>query len=142
MSGCVLRVHGADLDLETLLSTAPIPPLRTWVRGEPRGRSGALGLQPASGATFAVGRASAEDLPAQIEEALHFLQMHRGWLPALATLAGVETRVVDMATQVPPTLWASRVFPAALLGLLGAFNIDLCVSLYPAQDDDTDAAPA
>ena len=137
MSCCVLRIHGANLDIAPLLEAAPVPALRIWRRGEPPGRAGARGLQASSGATFAVVAAAAEDgFDAQLEAVRSFVHAHCAWLAALAAQPGVEGRVVDIATQVPPPFWASRTFPADLLGLLGALHIDLCISVYPTQDDD------
>jgi hypothetical protein len=97
----------------------------------------AAGLQASSGATFAVGAAAAEDgFDAQLEAVRSFVHAHGAWLAALAAQPGVEGRVVDIATQVPPPFWASRTFPADLLGLLGGLHIDLCISVYPTQVDD------
>lgn len=139
---CVLRVDGVDLDLDQLLETAPLAPLVTWRRGNPRGRAGARGAQTSSGATFAVGSAAVAgaSLEACIDEVRRFMHAHGAWLAALATHPAVEARVVDFATHVPPPFWASRTFPADLLGLLGGLRMDLCISFYPAEPDDPDAA--
>ena len=139
---CVLRVSGKYLDIETLLTKIVISPIKVWRAGTRRYLEGSSNnaINQDSGATFEISEASFSDLLAQIRDAENFFLAHRVWLTTLASFNGVEHAVADFAVESSPPHWASFSFPPKLLAAMSAFNVSLCVSVYPVEEASNESS--
>lgn len=119
MLGCVLRVRG-QFSPEEFLRQWPLPGV---TRCEP-------------GILLVVASASGrETLSEQVEDALAFLHRHEAALSALVAWPGVETLWLDFGLWQRNAPYDSASFPPNLLSALGAANVRLTVSFYPASDE-------
>ena len=114
MTGCVLRVAGANLAIPAELDAS----------------------KTRFGFVAEVGDSEAE-FKAQIEHAHHFLQTHKAKLVALFNVPGFQSAELDFGVwnKAPDIVAQSHSFPVSLLALAASCNTSLTVTMYLASDD-------
>jgi len=132
---CVLRIFGADLDIDALLPRLSFAPIVVFRRGEPvAGRGGPV--RRVCGANFSVSDADLGDLARQIADARQFLQTHHLALEAIRAFAGVDAPTLDFAVAAgAKPIARSATFPADMLQTMGALGLALEISTYTISDD-------
>jgi hypothetical protein len=134
----MLRVSGADLDVDALLNECEIEPVVVWRKGEPRSPAS----QPTgkvhsfSGANFEVSGADFSELRSQIEDAVAFFRENESFVRRLRSYPGVEELCLDFGSDIRPPGWCSFSFPPELLVAVGSAGVSLVLSVYPVDDDD------
>lgn len=143
---CVLRVVGAEFEVDAFLRRSRFAPLKVWRRGdkmstqvadEPgsvpqkHGQSGFAAL--ASAAPF-------RQTGQQVSDATFFLRRHEAGLSALAECPGVEAILLDFGIEDRPLHWQGHetqtsYFPPELLTLMARFKIGLVITRYPETAD-------
>jgi hypothetical protein len=127
--GCVLRVAGEGLDVDAFFQQSSLQPLavyRVGDKGFPKSRGPCI--QP--GFNVSVSDAEMSELDIQIKDAIAFLNSNNIELLRLRDFPGAENLVLDFGVeQIDVPIQGNR-FPAELLRLAGAMNIDLQVSRY------------
>jgi hypothetical protein len=137
----MLRVSGADLDVDALLNGCEIEPVVVWRKGEPRSPAS----QPTgkvhsfSGANFEVSGADFSELKLQIADALVFLREHESFVRRLRSFPGVEELCLDFGSDIRPPGWCSFSFPPELLVAVGSAGVSLVLSVYPVDDYEDQA---
>jgi hypothetical protein len=128
LSGCYLRISGRDLDGPSLADALRLPVEESWRRGDPRSatrahRSGGLRLQ--------VSAHDGDHVPAQIQDALAFLTLHRGILAELEGRGDVDSLLLDFSWNIPTggTVQWNR-WPPELCLLCGELGIAIEATAY------------
>jgi hypothetical protein len=133
---CVIRAYGRDFDVDAFVAHSSLKPLIVVRRGEARAPSSkdlALRQQQQSGMNLNVSTREFSDLDDQIEDAIQFLVENEAELRRLRGFHGLERMSLDFPIEERDVIFQSDAFPARLLLLLGALQIDLVVSRYPAS---------
>jgi hypothetical protein len=131
----MLSAGGAEFDADTYLEGCPFGDVTRYERGDPRW-PGSLGTHRTSGFRVTVSRAGSDDLPAQIEEAIAFLDDHEEELRRLARFDGVDEVELDFAVEWRDLAMQTDWFPPELLWRAGALDIALRVTHYlPRQGE-------
>ena len=130
MAGCVLRVSGENFDVDAFLNGTNLKPYQVYRAGdEVTPGSKTLGRFDDNG--FKVDVSDADDLPAQIEDALAFLRAHQSDLRKLAEYNADAQLDFGISRKNPeefPAQYDS--LPVELLRLSGNSEISICLSHY------------
>lgn len=133
---CVLRVSGAQLDVDGCLASVGLEPLRVYRAGEPRRATRPDGPRnQQSGFNVEVSAAEMDDLAGQIRDACDFLRAHQAALSTLSGWPGVEDLRLDFGVEL--RIGRNDVetqlgyFPPRLLRLASALGLGLELSIYP-----------
>ena len=133
--GCVLRAIGTEFDVDAFLKDSPLSTEPAFRRGEPRVPGLPNGpARAASGFNVAVSQAGLDDLSAQVEDALRFLDENEDELRRLAAFPGVEEVCLDFAVRRRDVVAQSDLLPAELLWRAGALDIDLVLTHYAISE--------
>jgi hypothetical protein len=132
---CVLRAIGTLFDVDAFLAASALETDPAFHRGEVQlaGLSGGA-KHAASGFNACVSVAGVDDLAGQIRDAVQFLNVHESELRRLGSSPGVEEVCLDFAVRRREGAVQSEIFPAELLWLAGALDIDLIVTHYAVAD--------
>ena len=132
---CILRVSGAALDIDALLSEVPLKPDQFWRKGEPRSRI-AKGPHVDSGASFLASNADLDALEKQVAEVTAFLESKLGSVARLASFPGVEHATLDFAVALNESSVAvCSYLPPTLIRLASKANVGIEVSTYVCSDE-------
>jgi hypothetical protein len=133
---CVLRAIGTEFDVDAFLKDSALGADPAFRRGEPRMPDLSSGpKRAASGFNVAISQAGFDDLAAQIQDALRFLDEHEDELRRLAAFPGVEEVCLDLAVRRRDVVAQSALLPAELLWRAGALDIDLVLTHYAIGED-------
>jgi len=133
---CYLRAWGAQFDVDAFVSASPLSCDPVWRRGDRRGavRKGLPPLHDDSGLTTLV--SAAEDLDAQVDDAVAFLRGNQAEVRRLVSIPEVERVILDLGVAWHPDSVAQFTrLPPELLGLAGNLNVWLEVSHYLRAPD-------
>jgi len=139
---CVLRIGGAEVDVDALIASCGLVPYRVDRKGSPQ-RLRSRGPHERSSIHVDVSSADFSDLPTQVADAIAFLDAHEQLIRTAATFPGVETAVLDFALEIRNVAINSKLLPPDLLLRAGALGVAIELSLYPeAPSDDEESSPA
>jgi hypothetical protein len=143
----MLRIIGANFDVDAFLEAVPLETRRIWYKGTPKWLDGEE-LNAYSGCTIAVSKADFTQFALQKKEATRFLEKHFNSLMRLPQFGlvdneeegavldfGIETRMFEQYTQ-------TDYWEPPLLRLAGNLNISIALSQYePAEKEEDDDPP-
>ena len=130
MAGCVLRVSGEKFDVAAFLNETDLQPYQVYRAGE-EVWPGAKKTRHFDDNGFKVDVSDADDLPAQIEDALAFLRAHESDLRKLAGYNATAELDFGISRKNPaefPAQYDS--LPVELLRLSGELAVSICLSHY------------
>ncbi len=127
---CVLRIGGAQLDVDALLHAVPLPAYRVDRKGTPR-RLRTRGVFEESTLHVDVSDADFADLPGQIADAIRFLEANAEAVRAAVRFAGVERATLDFAVESRDVAIDSNYLPPGLLWIAGELGVGIELSVYP-----------
>ena len=129
MPNCVLRAGGEYFDVVQYLADSSIRACRVFRPGEGK-RNGPNW----AGFNADVSKFDVEDIPAQVRDALMFLEKHHGDLIKLRTLPNAPTMEFDFAASIDYDIpFPSFHWPVDLLVKMGQLGIELSVTVYPGD---------
>lgn len=136
---CMLRIDGASLDIDTLLSRIPLVPEMSYRRGEPRSRSEPdRGTNDESGAAFLVSAADFDDFDEQKKGALVFLQGNASAVSEIVAWPGVLHAYLDFGIYRRDVSIQCDLFSADLLKAAGDLGLDIELSQYSENEEPQD----
>lgn len=131
---CVLGAIGVNFEVEAFLAGSPFKPQAVLKGGEKAGSGPSSQRGPRlPGFTLTVSEAGADDLAAQIDEAIEFLDKFEDELRRLASFHGVDAVMLDFGVQRREVALQTETFPPELLWRCGALDIALAVSHYASE---------
>ncbi|MDP9762593.1 hypothetical protein [Deinococcus enclensis] len=133
---CVLRAAGTDFDVDGSIARVQLPDIFRIYRKGTRDRPSQPRPHEASGLNVVVSDAEFTEVDRQIEEALHYLEVHTDALRLLAGFPRVLGVVLDFGIEDRDVGAQADYFPPDLLRALGDLNIGLVVSRYPRPDEE------
>ena len=134
---CILRVCGAELDVDALIKAVNVKPDRLWHQGEPRRARKPNGERHKhSGATFVVSDAALDDLPAQLDDETNFLEENRVQIAAMASFAGVEFATLDFGIALRDVLSHSDILTPRFLKAVAVTGLAVELSHYQCSAED------
>jgi hypothetical protein len=135
---CTLRAGGTDFDVNSFLASSSLTPCAVFRRGEPKFPASQPNgpIRKNSGINVGVSDAEFGDEQNQTRDALNFLEEHEHELKRLAEYPGVEVFQIDFAIEAKDVFVQSYCFQPNLLFLIGRLGIELCVSYYPASEEE------
>lgn len=129
---CVLRVSGRSLDLDALLAGSALSPYRTWRLGSTRSDSRLDGpVHSDSGACFAISAADFDAFPAQVDDAIAFLECHADEVRAMVSFPGVDAATLDFGIALRDVAVHCDHLPPRLLKAAAAAGVGMELSHYP-----------
>ena len=136
---CVLRVIGRSFDPDSYLGASGFKAYKVFHAGEPEWKSRPDGKRyEASGFRVDVSRES--DLPAQVHDAVEFLDTFQSVLSKLRSTPGVEDMRLDSAVDLridrQKIMAQFDYFPPELISRAGALGLGIEISLYPPDLED------
>jgi hypothetical protein len=135
----MLRIHGATLDVDALLSHIPIVPEMSYRRGEPVSKARPEGEQnDESGAAFLVSAAGFDDFEAQKHAALVYLVGNAPTLTEIVAWPGMMHAYLDFGIYRRDVSIQCDTFPADLLKAAGDLGIDIELSQYAEEQKPLD----
>lgn len=130
--GCVLRAAGERFDVDSFLRQSSLRPLAVYRLGD-SGFIKSRGPCAQSGFNVSVSDAERSEIDVQIQHAIAFLHSNNIELVRLRDFPDVEDLVLDFGVeqidQNDFPIQGTR-FPAELLRLAGALNLDLEISRH------------
>jgi hypothetical protein len=129
---CVLRVRGANFNVDEFLAKSTLQPLIVARRGQAQYPNGPV--PDTSGFHVAVSDANFSQLQVQIEDAIRFLERNQNELARLAASPGIEKLSLDFGIEERSVAAQTERFPPNLLRAVGALGIWLEFTLYPRHD--------
>ena len=138
---CVLRVDGANFDVDAFVATSALAPHSVWRQGEPRyPQSNPDGKRHGtSGIRILVSKVEFSDLGQQVAAAVEFLRQHHDAVHALVSGSGVESATLDFGVEMSWPSWPSFTFTPELLSLAGSVGVAVCLSVCPVELETDDA---
>ena len=134
---CNLRAWGAEFDIDSFLAGSALTWEPIWRKGERRRLclSGKPERHQDSGVTTLAG--AGDELPAQVEAVMAFLEAHRSELVRLVESPGLEKALLDFGVHWDDDS-AARFFrfPTELLQLIAVLHLELELSVYDARHGD------
>lgn len=132
---CILRAWGEFFDVDKFASETSLEPYEVFRKGEFQfPHSTRPREHDHSGLKCTVSRAEWEDLPAQIEDATAFLDLHREELRRLVNFPGTYCVALDFpfTCRVGTGIFVQgETLPPAFLAAAGNLGIYVWLSLYP-----------
>ena len=135
----MLRISGADLDIDSLLAATSLVPEISYRKGETR-RNGTI--HERSGAAFLVSAADFDDFEAQKNGALIILTERHDAIRTLMQFPGVDGGCLDFGILRRDTVVQCDFFPPELLKLAGELGLGIELSQYPCNTDDEEPTTA
>lgn len=134
MTGCVLRVSGANTQIDEFLRRSGLVPTIVFREGEASYR----GTRRTSGFNLILSGADGESLAVQVRESADFLRANRDALDLLNQLEFdapiVDFGIYDLANYDCP--WPSYRLPADFVRLAGELGFAIEISFYGAPPPD------
>lgn len=133
---CILRVSGAELNVDALLSIVDLRPDRIWRRGEPRRASRPEGRRyDDSGTTFVASDADFDEFGQQLDEATGFLETHCCQITSMASFEGVQNATLDFGIELRDVAIHCDTLPPRFLKAAAAAGISVELSHYPCTEE-------
>jgi hypothetical protein len=141
MPGCLLRIISEAFDAKQAVADCSLVPCKLWRQGDQKGRTSTR-LHENGGATFLVSDADGGQVPAQVSDAICFLQTYRSEIAQLVSTTGVEQAYLDFGWDFPyqRSLGQWNFFPIELLKLCCDLGLSICVSVYGCSDGDAEVS--
>lgn len=137
---CILRVSGAELNVDALLNIVDLKPDRIWRRGEPRRTSKPEGKRhDHSGASFVASDADFSEFGQQIEEATSYLENHARHIASMVSFDGVQDATLDFGIELRDVAIHSDILPVRFLKAVAGVGIAVELSHYPCSEEKTKA---
>jgi hypothetical protein len=136
---CVLRAWGKTFDVEAYFKNSKLKPSRVWKKGQTIEHGAKRGKKyQMSGFNCKVSNGDFNDLQTQIRDAIQFLKLFKSDLKRLTSASGLEAAgldfgIINRALSVKGSAVQSDVFPAELVRLAGAVDLDIAITLYPGS---------
>ena len=124
-SSCVLRATGDNFQPSDFLRESTFEPCNVFRKDE---RKSASSVWDTSGITVEV--SSEDDFPAQVREAIIFLETNRTELLRLKQFAGLKNLSLDFGVGGKDSFLQSYFFPLEIIHLASEFELELEVSVY------------
>src|SRR5262245_40299738 len=124
---CVLRIGGAELDVDELLRAVPLSAYRIDRKGASQ-RLASRGPYEESAIHVDVSQAAFEDLPGQLADALAFLTRNADALRQAVGFPGVERATLDFAIAARDVAIDSSYLPPEVLRTAGNLGIGIELS--------------
>lgn len=134
MPSCVLRISGCDFAVDRFLAESAFVPCAVYRKGEKR-RPASRGAVNMSGCNVDIGGLE-NDIAAQSEEAVRFIQSFRQELDRARTYEGVEHIVLEFATQFRDVAVQSERLPAELVAAAASVGLEIEITLYPPEAEN------
>lgn len=132
---CILRVAGAELDVDALLHIVDLKPDRVWRRGQPRRTSKPEGKRhDDSGAAFVASDADLHEFAQQLDEATGYLEMHCRQIAFLASFEGVQHATLDFGIELRGVAIHSDILPVRFLKAAAEAGVSVELSHYPRSE--------
>ena len=132
---CMLRIGGASLDIDALLSQYPFTVNRVWRKGEHRSSTGTVHAR--SGASVVVSVAEFSEFELQVRDAAIFLQEHGNMVAQAACFPGVENSVLDFAVELQEGYATQYSYlPPPLIQLAAISGIGIEISHYACSNSN------
>jgi hypothetical protein len=125
-----------EFDIEAYLADSPFTNVVRHLRGQPQ-LPGSSKLWLSSGFNVTVSEADMDDLAAQIDDAIAFLDEHEDELRRLGRFEGVDGIELDFAVAWRDLATQSDWLPPELLWRAGALDIALRVTHYLTQERES-----
>ena len=133
---CILRVSGAELDVDALLGAVDLKPDRVWRRGEPRRASKPEGKRhECSGATFVASDADFDEFDQQLNDAPSYLEAHCREIASMAAFEGVQDVILDFGIEFREVPIHSDILPLEFLKAAAEAGISVELSHYPCSEE-------
>jgi hypothetical protein len=134
--GCVLRIFGDKLDVDSIAKKSTVKPYSTFKKGEPMYEKLPGGRKNTeTGLTFVISKANLDDLYKQQKDAIKFLSKHKNQLKKITTSKYVKCARLDFGINLrifkTSSTYMYDMYPHELLKLLADLRIDLETSIYP-----------
>lgn len=132
---CVFRVTGEKLDPDSALAISGLPAYRVFHAGAPRSSARPDERYELSGFCVDAGPNDFDDLPAQVADAIAFLDEFGDRIALLRGLPGLDDMRLDFAVDLRidrKTIFAQfDYFPPELVSKAGALGLGIEISIYP-----------
>ena len=126
---CILRVSGAELDVDTLISIVDLKPDRIWRRGEPSRASKPEGKRyDHSGATFVASVADFGEFGQQLDAATSYLEIQCRQIASMASFDDVQDATLDFGIELRNVAVHHDVLPFRFLKATGSLSVALSVA--------------
>ena len=133
MSGCYLRVRGANLDGPGVAATLSVAVDKRWRRGDQRSPKSTF---ETGGLQFRVSEHDGSHVADQISDALAFLTLHRDVLLELQQRSDVDELYLDFAWDIPAAAAARwNRWPPELCRICGELRIGIEATVYLFEHD-------
>ena len=131
MPDCVLRVHGPSKKVRAFLSRTTLKPCTTYFAGEPITPASSR-VSRRSGFNVVASRADG-DLPAQVRDALRFLERHAEELKELRDFFGPGHGQLDFGlweSSSDENPWPRFRLPHTLVSAAARYGFEIKLSFY------------
>lgn len=133
---CILRVSGAELNVDALLSIVDMKPDQIWRRGEPRRTGDPDAKRHArSGATFLASDAGFDEFRQQLDEATRYLETHCRQIASMASFDGVQDATLDFGIELRDVAIHIDFLPLRFLKAAAEAGISVELSHYPGSEE-------
>jgi hypothetical protein len=144
----MIRVSGARLDVDSILSRTKLKPNQVWRRGERIVFGPRKGERQAhSGFSIVASDAAFDQFALQIRRTLQYLKRHHADLRRVGREKGVTVLCLDFGIEWKSTFTHTDSFPAPLVKMAGSLGMSIDISHYSVhtstlRDDPRAAKPA
>ena len=128
---CILRAHGTEFDVAGFVEASAIRPDTVYEKGDPIAPGHSDGATRSSSG-FSLTVSTHEDLEQEIRDAIAFLDEYEDDLRNLGSFEGVDGISLDFNIRWRDVAAQTDVFPSDLLWRVGALDIWLAVTHFPA----------
>lgn len=132
--GCVLRIFGPDLNIDTLLKQLPFEPDHMFRKGE-IGFGKKKRVCDYSGMNIGVSDADMDEFELQIKDAIGFLKDNEILLAEVMGFPGVAGAELDFGIEWRDVAAQGDYLPPELVKLAGGLGIGVMISHYPCCDE-------
>jgi hypothetical protein len=128
-----MSVHGAEFNLDELLSQLQMKPIRSWKKGESRLKHRPEVLHEYSGATFDVSEADMGEHEQLIADAVTFLKENLADIQKMSSFPGVDEVNIDFGVNFKDSFLPTDYLPPEFVSLAGQAGVSICLSHYPFE---------
>ena len=131
----ILRVSGESFDVDSFVEGTTLKIIKIFRKGEKRNPKSKPNVN--SGINIEVSSIDFDNYKGQLDESLEYLESNEEELIRLQNFTGIESIYIDYGAEIYPPGWCSFYFPHALLLKAGELRIDLGLSVYPTDNEDS-----
>jgi hypothetical protein len=131
---CMIKISGADLDIDKLLVNTTLIVDKSYHRGEQRQKINPKKLNKESGASFIVSLAYFDEFEAQKNGARIFLSDNREAIRKIMAWPGVDGACLDFGIKKRDVAVQVDCLDSELLKLAGDLGIGIELSQYRCED--------